>query len=171
VFYRSIADVGETFNPRHANERIYRYLLPAAGIDSEVAERCAELFVGVHDFKRFCKADERPTVMDMRSVSLIKNDDVLVIEFRSEYFLWNQIRRIVSAVSSVGRGDAALNDVEKALNGSPVSFGLARPDALTLMDVIYDNVEFTVPGDDMFDTRVEEELFRYSLRRAFFNSL
>ncbi|MDR0198863.1 MAG: tRNA pseudouridine(38-40) synthase TruA, partial [Methanomassiliicoccaceae archaeon] len=93
IFYRSIADVGGDFNPRHANERVYRYILPAAGMDPRRVRECAALFEGTHDLIRFCKHDGRPTVTDMRSVTVSEDGDVLVIEFRSEYFLWNQIRR------------------------------------------------------------------------------
>ena len=171
VFYRSVASVGPDFNPRHANERIYRYVLPAAGIDVPSAEQCASVFIGEHDFVRFCKADDRSTVMNMRSVRLEKKDDVIVIEFRSEYFLWNMIRRITAAIAAVGRGDASLNDVNRALKGEPLSFGIARPDALTLTDVVYNGIEFVTPSAEMFDPRIEEEMFRWSLRRSFFTSL
>ena len=171
VFYRSIATVDNDFNPRHADERIYRYILPAAGIDERKAKECASLFEGEHDFVRFCKADDRGTVMNMRSVRLERNDNVFVIEFRSEYFLWNLIRRIVSAISSVGRGDSKIDDVVQALNGQQISFGVARPDALTLVDVVYKNIDFITPAADMFDRRVEEETFAWSLRKYFFDSL
>jgi len=171
VFYRSAAEVDNDFNPRHADERIYRYVLPAAGIDVQLAMCCAALFEGKHDFVRFCRPDDRETVMTMRSVKLVKNDDVILIEFRSEYFLWNLIRRITAAISAVGRRDASVEDVQRALNGEMISFGVARPDALTLTDVVYRDVDFVVPADDMFDARIEEEMFRWSLRRAFFDSL
>jgi len=171
VFYRSAAEVGDDFNPRYAHERVYRYVLPAAGVDIKSAKRCAALFEGEHDFIRFCRPDDRDTVMDMRSVRLTKNDDVILIEFRSEHFLWNLIRRITAAISSAGRGDASLEDVRRALDGEVVSFGIARPDALTLTDIIYKDIEFVTPADDMFDDRIREETFRWSLRKAFFNSL
>jgi len=171
VFYRSIATVDNKFNPRHASERIYRYILPANGIDVDRAKRCASLFVGEHDFIRFCKSNDKDTRMNMRSVVVDRADGVLIIEFRSEYFLWNQIRRMAAAISSVGRGDASVEDVENALNGGPMSFGLARPDALTLIDVIYNDIEFVTPAADMLDAKVKEEMFGYSLRSAFFNSL
>jgi tRNA pseudouridine38-40 synthase len=169
IFYRSIATVGDDFNPRHANERIYRYILPRKGIDIGLAEQCASLFIGEHDLVRFCKADGRSTVMDMRSISIEEDDDVLVIEFRAEYFLWNVIRRVVAALSSVGTGKTSLDDVEKAVNGSSVSFGMARPDALTLVDVVYDHVDFI--SADTFSNRKEEELFILNIRKKFFGSL
>ena len=171
VFYRSSADVNTDFNPRHADERIYHYMLPATDIDADLLKKCALLFVGEHDFIRFCKPDDRPTKMNMRSIVINETDDVFIMEFRSEYFLRNLIRRIVAALSAVGHGDASLDDVERALDGGPVSFGTARPDALTLMDVIYKDVEFRTPATDMFRTKVEEEIFKVSLRSAFFSSL
>jgi tRNA pseudouridine38-40 synthase len=171
VFYRSAAVVDQSFNPRHASERIYRYILPADDVDIDAAKECASLFIGEHDFVRFCKPNGRPTGMNMRSVAVDETDGVLVIEFRSEYFLWNQIRRIAAAISSVGRGDATVDDVGRALNGDPISFGTARPDALTLIDVVYDNVEFMAPAARAFDKRIKEELFRHFLRNSFFDSL
>ena len=170
VFYRSITEVSDNFNPRHADERIYSYILPKEGMNIPLAEQCAALFEGEHDFIRFCRPDGRPTVMNMRSVRITEKDDILVIEFRAKFFLWNVIRRTVSAISSVGRGSASLDDVRRALNGEPVSFGIARPDALTLIDVHYDSLKFKT-GPPERDLRAEEELFRTLLRRSFFDSL
>ncbi|MCL2143200.1 MAG: tRNA pseudouridine(38-40) synthase TruA [Methanomassiliicoccaceae archaeon] len=171
IYYRSIASVDTDFNPRYANERIYRYVLPAKGIDLDLAKECASLFEGEHDFAGFCRNDGRPTVINMRSVKIDKKDDVLVIEFRSEHFLWNMIRRIVSAISSVGRNESKMDDAERALNGEAVSFGLARADALTLADVVYENVNFITPAADILSRRAEEERFMLALRTAFFDSL
>jgi len=109
--------------------------------------------------------------MNMRSVNLIRGDDVIIIEFRSSHFLWNQIRRIVAAISAVAKGDADIADVKRALDGGPVSFGMARADALTLIDVVYKGIDFKSPAEDMFVSRIDEEMFAWTLRRAFFASL
>lgn len=171
VFYRSIAVVGEDFNPRFADERRYRYVLPAAGIDAEKASECADLFLGEHDFARFCRANGKSTIMSMDSIDVSRNKDLIVIDFSARYYLWNMIRRIVAAIMSVGMGNARIEDVRNALDGRDMTFGLARPDALTLVDVVYEDLEFEVPSDDMFDTRVKEEMFRNDLRMSFFTSL
>jgi len=169
VFYRSIADVGKGFNPRHAKERVYRYILPSFGMDADSVRECASLFVGTHDFARFCKHDDRNTVIDMRSVTVDEDIGIFILEFRSEYFLWNQIRRMVAAISSVGWGDSGIRDVERALRGRDVSFGVARPDALTLMDIVYDNVSF-VPAESL-GPRAGEKRFELILRNMFLDSL
>ena len=171
VYYRSIATVKEDFNPRFASERVYRYILPAKGIDELAARECAELFIGEHNFIRFCKPDERPTTLRIDSLNLRREKDIIVIEFRARYFLWNMIRKLCAAIASVGSGRSQISDVERALNGEDISFGLTRPDALTLVDITYDDIEFTVPLDGLFDRCVEEEMFNDLLRTSFFRSI
>ncbi|MDR0334502.1 MAG: tRNA pseudouridine(38-40) synthase TruA [Methanomassiliicoccaceae archaeon] len=169
VFYRSIADVSDGFNPRHANERVYMYILPSAGMNADLVKQCASLFEGEHDLMRFCKTDERPTVTNMRSIKVNDVGGAFVLEFRSEFFLWNQIRRTVAAISAVGYGNWGLDDVKRALKGDDITFGIARPDALALMDVIYNDVEFT--PTDTYAQRANEERFKVMIKQAFFYSL
>lgn len=171
VFYRSIAIVNNDFNPRYADVRRYRYVLPARDKDVLLMKECAKLFVGEHDFKRFCRSEGKPTVAKIDSIDILVENDVIVMDFSARYYLWNQIRRITSAIASVGMGDCELSDVKDALEGKDVTFGLARPDGLTLTDVHYNNVEFTVPSADMFDNRIEEEMFMLRLKTLFFTSL
>ncbi|MDR0198537.1 MAG: hypothetical protein LBI08_02200, partial [Methanomassiliicoccaceae archaeon] len=80
------------------------------------------------------------------------------------------IRRTVAAISSVGHGTADVGDAERALNGEDVSFGIARPDALTLADVVYDNVRLVAPATDG-DPRAEEGRFKALIGRTFFDRL
>ncbi|MDR3283255.1 MAG: tRNA pseudouridine(38-40) synthase TruA [Candidatus Methanoplasma sp.] len=170
VFYRSIATVGLDFNPRHADRRLYRYVLQDDGIDADAARTCAGLFEGEHDFARFCKADGKLTTLTIDSVNVWKDGGLIIIDFAARYYLWNMVRRMTAAIAAVGRGDASLFDVEGALSGEDVGFGLARADALTLRDVVYDGLDF-IEHDGLFDDRVREELFRDGLRRSFFASL
>jgi tRNA pseudouridine38-40 synthase len=171
VFYRGISFVDTDFNPRFADARRYRYILPSHDMDISAMRSCAELFVGKHDFTRFCKPDGKSAVIELNSVDVHDENGMIILDFSARYFLWNMIRRIAAAMISVGRGDSSISDVKDALDGKDITFGLARPDALTLMDVFYKNVEFSAPSADMFDRRVEEEMFRYGLRNMFFTSL
>jgi tRNA pseudouridine38-40 synthase len=171
IFYRSAAFVNADFNPRHADLRKYRYVLRSDGMDLQTVRICAELFTGEHDFKRFCKPDGKPTIALLNSVDVRKEGDLIVLDFTARYFLWNMVRRIVAAIASAGMGDSSLSDVEDALNGKDISFGIARPDALTLTDVFYKDVEFITPSGDMFDRRVEEEMYREKLKNLFYASL
>lgn len=171
IYYRSYARVPDDFNPRCANLRKYRYVMPSEGIDQDRARECASVFVGEHDFIRFCKYDNKPTTGKIESADIWKDGEILVFDCSARFFLWNQVRRMMSAIASVGRGDAETNDVLRALNGDDISFGVARADALTLRDVVYEGLDFTVPDAAMFDAKVREEMFRGRLRESFFTSL
>ncbi|MDR3075429.1 MAG: tRNA pseudouridine(38-40) synthase TruA [Candidatus Methanoplasma sp.] len=171
VFYRSIARVDNEFNPRFADVRRYRYIIPADGMDIAAIKECAGIFTGEHDFIRFCKSECRPTTLTINSIDISRADGIIIVDLSARYYLWNMIRRIAAAMMSVGRGDSEISDVKDALDGKEITFGLARPDALTLLDVSYDGLEFSTPSADMFDRRIEEELFRDRLRNIFFTSL
>jgi len=171
VFYRGVALVDGDFNPRFADARMYRYVLRSEGMDVQAARGCAELFVGEHDFVRFCRPDARPTVISLDAIDVREDGGLLTLDFAARHFLWNMVRRIVAAISSVGTGDASLSDVKGALEGKDVSFGIARPDALTLSDVSYKGVRFAAPSADLLGGKVDEEMFREKLRNMFFTSL
>ncbi len=172
IFYRGITDVDDDFNPRFANSRVYRYVLPSDGLDIGLARECAGLFVGEHDFIRFCKVyEDKPTVTTMESIDIEEKDGYLELTFRSQYFLWNMIRKISAAIDSVAKGRRTLDDVRRALDGEDVQFGMARPEALTLMEVNYDNLSFTFPERNAYQERLDEESFITMVRGAFLSSL
>lgn len=171
IYYTAIATVDADFNPRFADERVYRYMLPAKGIDVGLARECAELFTGEHDFVRFCKANGKPTVLDMRSIEVSEEGGMLILVFRARYFLWNMIRKITAAISSVGAGDTPIERIGRALEGDDMVVKIVRPDALTLMEVRYDGIDFSVPAGDLFTKRTDEEKFVLSLKNDFFSSL
>lgn len=65
-----------------------------------------------------------------------------------------------------------MDDVRKALDElQEVNFGVSRPDALTLVDVAYDWLEFRDADPAQFSDRRREESFREGLRKNFFDSL
>ena len=171
VFYRSYSEVPDDFNVRHASGRRYRYILPSNGQDIDVAKDCAALFVGEHDFLRFCRPDGKPTRVTIDSISVEAKDDTLVLEYEARFFLWNMIRRMTAAIDDVARGHSTLDDVRRALDGEEITFGVSRPDALTLLDVRYDWLEFTPYDRNGIDIRKKEGIFSCDLRRDFYKSL
>jgi len=172
IFFRSVCDVPDDFNVRYATSRIYRYILPAKGLDIDLALECAEVFLGEHDFARFCKPDNKPTVANVERIDIDLDGDVMVLEFEARFFLWNMIRRMVAAIESVARGIHDVEDVHRALDDlEEINFGVARPNALTLLDVKYDWLTFEQADPSLFAERKEEESFEQDLRRSFFGSL
>lgn len=171
IFYRSYCFVDEGFNIRHATRRLYRYIIPAEGMDIDRTERCCKLFEGEHDFVRFCRPDGKNTVLTLDSISCTLSGDLIILDFTGRYYLWNMIRRISAAIIAVGKGRADLSDVEAALQGADKTFGVARPDALTLMDVQYDWLTFMPADEERYESRRRDGMFNHKIRSSFYDSL
>ena len=172
VHFRGAADVPDDFNVRYADTRVYRYIIPKQNMDMTKVKECVSLFRGKHDFARFCKVDGRPTESDLERIDIIEKEDRIELIFESRFFLWNQIRRICSAVIRVARGYARIEDVKDALyNLKETNFGVARADALTLMDVKYEGIVFEFPDIDTLRYKKDELLFTNSIERSFLDDI
>lgn len=137
VHYYGLVKVPSDFTPRRAKQRWYRYYLSGDDIDLDRFVACARLFEGRHDFQRFCKPEGKATVKTVEKVAVQWVGDIIVIDLYAREFLRNMVRRMIAAMTEVGRGRVALDEVMKALNGREKSFGLAKAEGLVLMDVLY----------------------------------
>ena len=171
VFYTAFAEVDEDFNPRHASSREYRYVLPSRDLDVDLARQCAGLFVGEHDFARFCRPDGKPTVVTVDSIDVSTEGETVVLTYRARFFLWNMVRRTAAAIRAVASGHSTLDDVRSALDGNDVNFGIARADALTLTSVDYEGLNFTPSHSHVLSQKVGECAFSSDLRRGFYTAL
>ncbi len=138
VYYYAVASVPLTFSPRIAKARWYRYLLPDEGLDHGLVVACAKEFEGRHDYRRFCKVDGRSTIKRIDSIEISAMEEYIIIDIRGREFLRNMVRRMVAAIEEVGNHHVDIKEVEDALAGKDISFGLAPPENLTLMDIEYD---------------------------------
>lgn len=173
VYYLSVAHVPDWFNPRANAKRSYRYSCPADRMDIDAFARAAKSFEGHHDFKRFAKVEEyyRSTVMTIDSVDVRVRDGLIETDFVADYFLWNMIRRIMAAVMQVGRHMSDLDDVLAKLDGDDGTFGLAKPEGLTLLDVWYEDVEFVAPDECPYEKKISYDLYRDALDRTFHETI
>lgn len=171
VYYRSITDVDVDFNPRYANVRSYRYMVTYKDVDVGMMRECSKVFLGHHDFKRFCKYDGKPTETDLTHISVIEENGSVCFEFESRFFLWNMIRRISAAIIEVGRGRATIEEVRDVLNGKEGTFGLGRPDALTLTDVVYHALDFKEYRSEPLDSKSGELRIAAELDAGFYGSI
>ncbi len=141
IWFHSLAEVPEGFQPRHAAMRWYRYHLMAdeAG-DLPALKGALCLFVGTHDFTNFCRPEGKSAVRSIRKVATRRTGQFIAVDFFSRGFLWNQVRRMMGAALAVSRGELRLNEVRSALDKPQrrADLGLAPPEPLILMDVAYD---------------------------------
>jgi tRNA pseudouridine38-40 synthase len=134
------ADAPAGFHATHdAVERRYVYFLHAPTADDARARRALSALSGEHDFHNLTP-DERGTVRTL-STDLRREDAFLVVELTAGGFARQLVRRAVSVVANVARGEAGIDRVERLLAAEPVDgpAGIAPAPAypLVLADVRY----------------------------------
>jgi tRNA pseudouridine38-40 synthase len=136
--------VDSELRTRNAHSRTYLYRLQALDgwsnvTVSDLTSWCS-IFVGEHDFLNFCRPQEgRSTVKRVLSCEPWLDGEGAVLGFtiRAEGFVWNQVRRIASAMLGMARGRFTFEQVQNALENPGVSadFGRAEPEWLTLWSI------------------------------------
>lgn len=185
---------------RHSISRHYLYRTEVShdwprGFDEDAfAEACSSL-QGQHDFTNLCRLDEKKNpvrTVDECSPWVANDDRIIGISVKSRAFLWNQVRRMASAVSGVASGRNTIEDIRLALErpNIPIDLGRAPSEGLILWSIENDHTSdifdsslpdtswFTPPPDDIrqhtrwlslarleMSTLLEREWMR-SLRRA-----
>jgi tRNA pseudouridine38-40 synthase len=139
ILFYGIKRVDYRFYPRHAKKRIYRYYLEN-DLDLDKILSAAELFTGKHDFTNFARIENSNPIKTIDNIIITPYKNFLVIDFHAKNFVWNQVRRIVSALKKVGEGIIKEEEIKKALNRPEerVDFGVADAEPLILKDVLYD---------------------------------
>ena len=132
-------------NITDASSRTYLYRLQALegwpkDVTIESMTGWCSLFEGTHDFKNFSRfVDGRPTERTVLSCQPWVDPTGVILGFRIEgvSFVWNQVRRIASAIQAMAAGKITPQQVEAALKHAdvPADFGLAPADWLVLWSV------------------------------------
>lgn len=141
MYLYGAAEVASHFYPRHAKRREYRYYLRNHDLDVEAVLSAAALFTGEHNFQNFARVEPlKNPVRSIDSIVISENQEFLVLDFYAQTFLWNQIRRIVSALKKAGDGTLRLDAIRDALlhPEKTVDFQVAAPEPLLLRDVVYE---------------------------------
>jgi tRNA pseudouridine38-40 synthase len=149
-----VKEVNATFNPRYAQLRQYRYYLPICDLDVNKIIAAAALFTGEHDFSNFARVEpDKNPIRTINNIVFTEDEDFLVVDFYAQTFLWQQIRRIISALKKVGQGTLEIKQISDALQNpdKKVDFGLAPAEPLILKNIMYD-FEFD------YDTQVYTKL-------------
>lgn len=165
------AEVAREFEPRHATRRRYRYFLRTATPAEQLAD-AMRLFVGTHDFTGFCKLE--PDVEPVRTVlstNATRDGPYVILDVVGGSFLWNQVRRMVSAAERVADGRVPAKQVEEILaRGTPADLGTAPPEPLVLLDVEYAGILFHHGGGRVFE-RLEQALASARLHETMLRTL
>jgi tRNA pseudouridine38-40 synthase len=172
VWFWGIAEVPNDFNPRHAENRWYRYHLPTR-LNLETFEHGSNLFVGSHDFLSYTRRAEGDTERTIDSIEVSQDSDFIILDFKARRFLWNMIRRIVSALLRLEKGIVTLDDIAESLEGKKkFNFGLAPAEELVLMDVSH-GLDFEL-DEDAFERLAREldmGIFKAKFRKTFLENM
>ncbi len=143
----SAVPVPAGFEPRHADRRVYRYLLENRWNWERVGP-VARSFEGNHDFSNFRRADgDKPSAGTIAVIRYRATPPGPYLEFAAPRFLWQQVRRIVKALQLVNDGAIEGADIRRALDEPAAvrDFGLAPPERLLLLRVEYGALRFPQP--------------------------
>lgn len=138
------AEVPDDFDPRrHAIRRKYRYILNADEYDISKMREAAKLFIGEHNFSNFAKKDKnnpRSTVRNVEKLDIRSQGPVIKIDIVANAYLWNMIRKIVSALTLVGNGTRDIDWVGRMLDPENYEEGIEPAPAygLIFIDIEYD---------------------------------
>ncbi|MEM2925325.1 MAG: tRNA pseudouridine(38-40) synthase TruA [Methanocellales archaeon] len=160
------AFVPEDFDPRiQAIKREYRYILYNEGFALEKMKRAAELFIGEHDFANFSTIERgRSTIRIIHKIKLKKQGDFLFIDIEANSFTWNMVRKIVTALKMIGRGEREEKWIELMLSPSIHREGLQSAPAFgaILKKVRYRNIKFEI--DTYAKRKASEKLRQWFIR-------
>lgn len=143
ILLRRVDLMEDNFHSRFApHTKTYRYevenapfLLPtnrrtralySYSLDFDAMQQAVKRFVGEHNFSGFCMVGPYDSTFRILENAEIRTQGTTIIfHFRARGFLRKQIRFMVGAILSVGRGALSLQTLEKVLEQgtrSPVSF-------------------------------------------------
>lgn len=149
-----VKEVTSNTRARKANFRHYLYRLEAvedwpSNPNEELFNQACSLIEGRHDFTNLCKieGDVNPNrVIDECSPWLDSKGEIIGVSVKARAFLWNQVRRIASAISGVVSGRISLDQLMSAMENPniPVDLGRANSDGLILWSISHDKFNIVV---------------------------
>ncbi|KAJ2063261.1 pseudouridine synthase deg1 [Coemansia sp. S146] len=152
------------FNARFScRSRFYRYFFSEEGLDIGAMKEAAQKYLGVHDFRNFCRLDPAKQISNFeRNVLDIAINPVAAqvsfvgdgqsaqgrwwqLELRGSAFLWHQVRCMMAILFHVGQGLEEPSIVDKMLDvenmdGKP-EYEMACDVPLVLADCAFDTTD------------------------------
>ena len=135
IHINDIEIVDDDFHPRFmAKGKHYRYIINIGEyspfldgfayqcyfkIDLEKMLECGKLFIGKHDFSAFNTTPYEVTkdqIRTIKSLDIVRHDDLLYIDIIGDGFLRHMVRMIVGTLIDVARGIKDIEDVKRMID-------------------------------------------------------
>ncbi len=170
IRFTALAPVPESYRPRAASDRWYRYWEREAREVPPSWEAAAERLVGPVDARTFGRGvvSGAPVLRAVGSIRPRIDGDWLVLDVRARSFVWGMVRKIVGGIREVEAGRVSLEALEGAARGRRrLTLPLAEPDRLVLMETTVPvRWELERPAPSSRQGRRAEEERRASRARA-----
>jgi len=164
ISIKNVENANSKFHARHsAISRVYLYQIATRrtafgknyvwwikdDLNFNEMKLASRSFVGMHDFSSFSDNDnkEKSSKVLVENLSVIKQDNLILIRIQASHFLWKMVRRIIGTLVEVGRNNLSSQDIQKFLIESssvPAHF-TAPPSGLFLEKVLYEKKIFMEP--------------------------
>lgn len=141
VLFYGIKKTKSDFYPRYARMRTYSYYLKNRDYNIDKILSTASIFTGTHNFSNFARIENgKNPSRTIENIVVNIEKDTIQIDFYAQTFLWNQIRRIISALIKAGTAEINIENILFALENpdEKIDFGLASAEPLVLKNIFYD---------------------------------
>ena len=161
--------------------RHYKYIVPESvtilqeqhSINLESIKKACKVLEGEHNFINFSKREnlEKKTVRELKVVKFDIINDFMIFDFISKAFLRQQIRRMVTKILELGRGEINYDDFLLLFDSSrEISYQPADPKGLILWDIMYDE-KINFLEDQKSKERMKNYLLKKQLKSHFKDQL
>lgn len=127
------------FNPRFgAQEKVYKYFLYDEGYSLRKMREAAMEFQGKHSFHNFSIIEKKNPIRKISRVEVKRHGDIFVLAFRGESFLWQMVRRVVTALKLTGKGALSRTELRKYFDPAvSEKFPPSQAEGLVLWEIKY----------------------------------
>ena len=130
ISVKSIFEVSQDFDPRRdATSRVYKYTILNSDssspllrrttyfdsdyMDIEIMKKASQMFLGVHDFKKFCSPLKTglSTVREIFDSKIEHENSLIFYTVEGNAFLPRQVRRMVGSLLKIAKGKMNLDEL------------------------------------------------------------
>ena len=130
ISVKSIFEVSQDFDPRRdATSRVYKYTILNSDssspllrrttyfdsdyMDIEIMEKASQMFLGVHDFKKFCSPVKTglSTIREIFDSKIEHENSLIFYTVEGNAFLPRQVRRMVGSLLKIAKGKMNLDEL------------------------------------------------------------
>jgi tRNA pseudouridine38-40 synthase len=129
--------------------RHYRYILPNDDYNIDLMKEASKKLIGTHSFHNLSKRDrtkEKSPIRTIYDINIYENPYYITIDVIGKSFLWNMVRKIITALSEIGKENKSIDWIDELLNENykegvapAPAEGLILMDAKTDIKYIYDS--------------------------------